>query len=206
MKLKNIKIKKYKLLKLYLAKHQIYKKFSFSSIFDPFLNQIELNFKRALFIIYYYHIWNKTILFVGLPHPTNKKILSVFITSKHIFIPKSIWINGLIGNKKSISKNSKFSLYFKRFLKCQNDPHLIVLFNPSNSINLNAESAKLNIPLISFGISDKISSNITYLIYGNFFSKKFKQFYQFLIYSILKKAKNKVSKHKKPKQKRVLNI
>lgn len=200
MKLRTVGIKKYKLIKYYLTKYQAYKKIKIFSTYKRFLDQIELNFKKALFIIYNYHIWNRRILFVGLPYSKNKKFLNILIRSKHIFIPKSIWLNGLIGNKKSISKKLSLTYHLKRFLNIRTNPHLIVLFNCSDSDNLVLEASKLEIPIIYFGDTSKKISEGSYLINGYFLKKPFKNFYQFLIYTILKKPKNQVVKKVKEKR------
>lgn len=201
MKLKNIRIKKYKLLRLYLAKYEVYKKGQSSLLYisDKLLDRLELSFKKVLFLIHQYHICNKRILFVGLPYSTNRVFVEVLLKSKHIFIPKSVWLKGLLGNRDSISKESKTFLYFKNFLKIKNNPHLIVLFNELSSSNLLLESSKLNIPMVFFGDGGKGLENIPYLIEGTFLRKKIKSFYQFLIYSILKKRKNKVLIRKQKK-------
>lgn len=203
MKLKNIRIKKYKLLNFFLLKYKTYEKEVFSFTNTKFLDDLELNFKKALFIIYQYHIWNKKILFVGVPYSNNSKFLKVLIRSNHSFIPKSIWLNGLIGNKNSISKQSRVSSHFKNFLKIQTNPHLIVLFNGSDSINLISEVVKLDIPIILFGGNSlqKDILNVLYFVKGNFLKKKFKLFFQFLLYSILKKPKSKMIRKFKQKRK-----
>jgi hypothetical protein len=117
MKLKNIRIKKYKLIRLYLAKYEAYKKNGLTSVIsDAVLDRLEMGLKKVLFIIYQYHVSNKRILFIGMPHSTDKKFLDVLLKSRHIFVPRFVWKQGLLGNKKSLSKKSlNFSCFKKIF-------------------------------------------------------------------------------------------
>jgi len=192
VKLKNIRIKKYKLLRFYLARYEAYKK-SVSSfgISDHVLDELEVSLKKVLFIIYQYHYWNKKILFVGVPYSTNRKFVNLLSESNHTFLPKSVWFKGLLGNKGFISKDFKNLLHYKNFLDMDINPHLIVLFNEENLENLVPEVSKLNIPIIYFGRTVKGVERVTYFVEGRFFTKNMKDFYQFLIYSIVKqKTKN----------------
>ena len=190
MKLKNIRIKKYKLLRLYLAKYEVYK---ISRLvldnYEHILDRLELSFKKVLLIIYHYHIFNKKILFVGFPHSTEPKMLQVLSKSNHIFLPRSVWENGLLGNKGFISKKSLNSTYLKKKLEFKENPHLIVIFTDEKLFNLVSEARKLSIPIIYFGSLTQEFDGISYRVEGNFVKKKIKNFFQFLIYSILKKSK-----------------
>merc|ERR1712037_838543 len=149
MKLKHIRVKKYKLMRLYLAKYEAYKqKGSTSVISDSVLDRLEIGLKKVLFIIYQYHIYNRRILFIGLPHSTDKK-----------------------------------------FLNIKDNPHLIIIFNEEKLSNIIPECQKLYIPVIYFGSVNEELEGLTYLVEGNFVNRKIKNFFQFLIYSILKKQK-----------------
>ena len=64
MKLKNFKVKKYTLLKLYLLKYQAHK-INFQSSTSKTIDYIELCLKQALNLIYLYHSSNKRILFIA---------------------------------------------------------------------------------------------------------------------------------------------
>lgn len=196
MKIKKINIKKYKLLRLYLTKYEVYKK-DFFNLSSESLDKLELSFKKVLYIIHQYHVFNKRILFIGFPYSSNKILVTTLLKSNHLFIPKSVWFKGLIGNNKSISVKFKNLIYFKNYLKIKRNPHLIVVFNESKALDIVLEASWLNIPIIVFGdIYDQYFSNIIYLLWGNFIKKKIQSFYQFLIYSILKKKKNKLIKRK----------
>ena len=190
MKLKYIRIKKYKLMRLYLAKYQAYnKKGLTSAISDVVLDRLEVGLKKVLFIIYQYHIYNKRILFLGMPHSTDRRFLDVLLKSNHIFIPRFVWKQGFLGNKKFISKNSSNFSYLKSFSNIEDNPHLIVIFNEEKLSSIIPECEKLYIPVIYFGSLKKKLDGLTYLVEGNFVNRKVKNFLQFLIYSILKKQK-----------------
>jgi len=190
MKLKNIQIKKYKLMRLYLAKYEVYKKdIKMSIVSDSILDRLEVNLKKVLFLIHQYHIFNKKILFIGLPYSNDKKIVSVLLASEHIFVPRSIWYSGLIGNKKSISVKSKNFSYFKKFLEISDNPSLVVLFNEVKLDTIVPECRRLSIPIVYFGRVTKGLEGVSYVVEGNFVNRKIKNFVQFLIYSILKKSK-----------------
>jgi ribosomal protein S2 len=187
MKLKSIKIKKYKLKRLYLMKYEVYKvSTNLKESLDDILDRIEIGLKKVLFIIHQYHFFNKTILFVGLPESRDEKLLKAFLTSRHIFIPSSMWERGLLGNKSSVSKKFETSVYFRRLLSVKNNPHLIVLFNESKLESILSECSKLSIPIIYLGSPLSNSKGISYTIEGNFKKKKISLFFQFLIYSIIK--------------------
>jgi len=192
MKLKKIRIKKYKLMRLYLIKYEAYiKDSSFMFVSDSILDRLEIGFKKALFIIYQYHVFNKKILFIGLPYSRNQKILRVFLNSNHIFMPRSVWQPGFISNKDLGSKNSKKKGDFQKKLELKENPSLVVIFNEDQLSNIVSEILKLSIPIIYFGNSIKGFEGISYFIKGNFVKKKMKNFFQFLMYSILKQAKYK---------------
>jgi hypothetical protein len=187
MKLKSIKIKKYKLIRLYLTKYEVYKVGTdlLESV-DVILDRIEIGLKKVLFVIHQYHFFNKTILFVGLPESKDEKLLRTFLTSRHIFIPSFTWERGLLGNKSSVSKKAETSIYFRRLFEVKNNPHLIVLFNESKLDNILSECEKLSIPVIYLGNPLSNQKGISYTIEGNFKKNKMKIFFQFLIYSIIK--------------------
>jgi len=67
----------------------------------------------------------------------------------------------------------------------------VVVFNEDNLSNVVSEILKLSIPIVYFGNSIKGFEGISYFIKGNFVKKKMKNFFQFLIYSVLKQSKYK---------------
>jgi hypothetical protein len=56
-------------------------------------------------------------------------------------------------------------------------------------LNTILESYKLNIPVITLGTNIISNSMVTYKIPGIFLKNKIKIFFQFLIYTLLKKSK-----------------
>ena len=81
---------KNRLINLHILKSKIYKN---DKLFD--LNQTELHFKKAAEIIYKYHITNQRILFLGFPKSFEYSLKD----TKHVLIPDSIWLNGIITNQ-----------------------------------------------------------------------------------------------------------
>ena len=108
MKIKTFKIKKLNLTKLYLLKYKIYKNFSITDlpIFN-FLNYIEFTLKQSLILISNYHLKKKKILFLGFTYPYRKHKHNVFKNSNHTFLPKSLWLNGMVKNNISSKKTDR---------------------------------------------------------------------------------------------------
>jgi len=185
MKIKKLSFKKYLLIKLYLIKYQIYTKL-YKNLTDINIEQIEFSFKQALNIIYKYHINNKKILFIGFPYLKSKMFNSKIL--KHDFIPKNIWINGLISNKKVIlnNKDSLKTKKLKNYINFLKKPKLVVFFNPTiKELNILKELYNIDAPIIIFGNSIDNNKNL-FNVNGNFIKKSTKKFCQFLISIILK--------------------
>jgi hypothetical protein len=66
---------------------------------------------------------------------------------------------------------------------------LIIIFNEEKLSSIVPECQKLYIPVIYFGMLKEHLYGLTYLVEGNFLNRKTKIFFQFLIYSILKRQK-----------------
>lgn len=190
MKLKNQNIKKYTLTKLYLSKYQAYKNNLNDFVNSKTLDNLELNFKQILNLIHLYHLSNKRILFVGFPHIKKKSILKYL---KHNFLPKNLWVKGLFGNKACLlKKKTKTKNSLKNAFSTQNNPDLIVFFNPQKEDSfILKELHKLGKPLICLGTRSNFNlSYATYSVSASFLNQKLKQFCSFLIYSILKSPIN----------------
>ena len=181
MKLTKINIKKRKLLKLYILKYQIY--LSNLNKFDNKINftleNIEIYLKKYLKLIYEYHSKNEQILFVGFSFPNNKLIFDIKNTTKHKFISKNNWFNGLLSNN---------NLNHKKKL-----PKLIVIFNSTYKTNIIKEAINSKIPVISFGdLSKNYFKKSIYIIPGNYKKLISSNIFSLLLFSILKvKQKNK---------------
>lgn len=188
MKLKNFKIKKYTLLKLYLLKYQAHK-INLKSFAGKTVDSIELCLKQALNLIYLYHSSNKRILFIGFPYIKNKLNLK---DSQHFFLQKVSWVNGLFGNNdvsKSLSvKGSSTNKVFD----------LVVLFNAtSKDLPALKELSSIGYPLVILGSQIPLNTiNTIYTVPAFLLKKNMKQLCAFLIYSILRKSKksNKLNK------------
>lgn len=192
MKIENLTKHKHKLFKLKLIKTKVLKK-------NHTLNQVKIEnienrLKKALHIIYRYHTNNKRIIFIGNPLYLNKKMKTLLTNTKHILIPESFWINGIITNKlsKNLSKNNNNKISKILFNLNKND-NLIVIFNKNLNKNALEESYKAKFPIISLNNNCLNMSNTrsSYKIPGNFVftNKKVRDnFFCSLLISILKKA------------------
>jgi ribosomal protein S2 len=178
MKIKNITKYKNKLLRLKLIKTKIYK--NEDLLINTRIEDIEYRLKKALHIIYKYHIYNKRILFVGVPESTSKEIKYLINNTKHTFIPESTWINGILTNKMScfkyLSKNPKAanSNTSKLLFKLRNKSELIVIFDKVMDTTALNEGYVARIPIISLNCDfANLKAKSTYKVPGNFkFTKK----------------------------------
>jgi|YelNatPaOPRAMG01_1025707.scaffolds.fasta_scaffold18628_4 ribosomal protein S2 len=164
------------------------------------------NLKKALTVIYKYHINRKKILFVGedLNLPFNfKKLL---IGSNHIMLPKHVWMNGILTNKfmffkhLKTNRNTLNTAVYTSLYKLKKRFNLIVIINSVYKENIIKESYQSNIPVIFLGncLNSEYATS-SYNIPGNFqFLKKkgIDKFFYLLLVALLKKG-NIVKKYKK---------
>ena len=193
MKLIPVKLKKkYSLIKLYLLKYNSY--VSSTNVLDT---QVELYLKHSLKIIYSFHYSRKKIWFLGFPSGLSESTAKITRESNHLFLPKSTWVKGLVGNKKFVNNtltNSKFvstKFVFKQ-------PDLLVIFNiDSKTSEILKEFRKLDIPIIVFGspVAEWSRYNYFNFIPIKNFDGILYTFCSFLVYSLLKKSKNSVKKN-----------
>lgn len=201
MKIKRILKNKSKLLKIKLIKSKIYKKKLYLQ--NITLEDIEYRLKKTLYIIYSYHINNKQIMFVGNPLQINKEIKKILTNSKHIFIPKNTWINGVITNqntsfKSLLKKQKKNSTNFsRRLLELKKRSDLIVIMDKEIDTNALNESYISRIPVISLNsLLSTLNEKASYKVPGNFiFSKN--TIADNFFYSILLATLNKANYVKK---------
>lgn len=151
------KIKKTSLINFNLLKCQIYEKKN-KNLISFGIEPLNFEIKQVLKIISLYNIKNKKILFVGFSY--NKMLTNQL---KQTFISKTECFNNFI-------KTYDYDLIVFNKSKTKDE----IIFKKFNS---------LNIPLIVFGNY----KNQTYVVNGNFRSKKVKNFCSFLIFSLLKK-------------------
>jgi ribosomal protein S2 len=177
MKIENESINKSKLLTVKLIKSKIYKKKHYLQ--NIRLEDIEYRLKKALYIIYSYHIHNKQIMFVGNPLQINKEIKEILQHSKHIFIPKDEWISGVITNQHKsfkflLKKQKNNSIHIsKRLLELKKKSDLIVIIDEEINIKALTESYIAKVPVISLNsVLNTFNKKSTYKIPGNFIISK----------------------------------
>ena len=187
-----MKIKKLNKLKYPNLELQILKLYNKKKTFNP---KIEIKLTEILLnkianIIYFYHITNKTILFLGFP----KDLTKILKTTKHILIPEFMWQNNMFNftnyNKKTkIPKN-----IFKLQTKLKKKADLIIINNKNVHKIAFKESYLARIPAITItpeiNIS-KIKSSYNSASSYNFFAEKEENTYflYLLIKTILVRAK-----------------
>jgi ribosomal protein S2 len=228
MKIRKIKKFQYTLLKLNLIKSQVYKKKIQKNDHDDVLNLktefIELHLKRALQVIYKYHMSHKKILFIGIPQNFQKKFSKILKTTKHVAISQSIWINGILSNRYAIFRY----LYLKRrknikkknwlqnkiiyfLISVIKQPDLIVIFNQNLEKNALNETYKLKLPIVTLDNNLYFNTKPSYKVPGNFqeLYKKTQHAIFLILASIFKKTpleidRTEVFSSKKPRYKRTV--
>ena len=175
MKIRKVKIKQ--LLKLNLLRSKVYeqpiKKMKFDNLIDSNLNQIIVDIKKVLQIIFRYHQIEKRILFVGLPYKLESRINQY---TRHVAIPKTFDVQGMISNPnwkslKSGRNSTQIQLKeMSRFLlpKLTKRLDLIVLFEHDKSKIIFSEAEVAKIPLVSFGTDSNTLNTASYRVEGNF--------------------------------------
>lgn len=147
MKLKKLKISQ-KLLELFLLKSRIYEQYdkTLKSVTTNNVNQTLIHFKKALKILFKFHMKNKKILFVGLRGSILKRINKKTI---HIAMPSRIKLQNTLFNKTKFKNNSKYSL-----LKLKKNPKLIIILDEiDHYVSLINEINTAKIPIVTFGKS-----------------------------------------------------
>ena len=152
MKLKKLQFKQ--ILKLHLLKYRTYeqplKNNNFNLITDLTLNQVIVNFKKILQVIFQYHKRNKRVLFIGLPKKLELKINK---TTNHAAISKDFNIQGIISNNFNLDElKTKHKLFsFKSLLpKLLKRPDLVVIVSHDKKLNILKECSVAKIPIINF--------------------------------------------------------
>ena len=77
MKVKKLNNLNYKLIKFEIIKSKIVSNYFSKFQFKENLNKIEIYFKKALSLIFQYHINNKKILFIGIPKETSQNFKKI---------------------------------------------------------------------------------------------------------------------------------
>lgn len=171
MKIKKITNRKNKLIHLNILKSTQHKKFQLSN-FKNNTKRTELYLKKALQVIYRYHIFGKRILFLGFP----LKFQSILKKTKHILVPDSSWLNGIITNQilrfnYSLTKQQQRLPFkvVKLLLQLKKKIDLIVVFDLNKNFNAIDESYVSRIPVIGVSENSNIcDEKITYKILSEF--------------------------------------
>ena len=200
MKLKTLSNLKSKLIKLELIKSKIFQNYSDKFNFKNNFDQLEVYLKKALMIIFQYHLNNKKILFIGIPEKARNKHRQKLKKTKHLFLPESYWIKGLLTNKVTIFKYIKNRInastlsviktkQVKNYFLLKKKPNLIVLFNSKFQSPIMKEAIKLKIPVIALNPKMRSDRGTLYKIPGNYdcVDKKNNNFFLLLLNSVLKK-------------------
>jgi hypothetical protein len=157
MKLRKLEFKQ--ILKLHLLKHRTYeqplvKNNSMSFITDLTLNETVLNLKKALQIIFQYHIRNKRIFFIGVPTKLEAKINKA---TNHVAISQDMNIQGFISNRSNRNltsvkqTNSQKTIKFKSLLpKLAKKPDLVVVIAHEKTDAIYKECVVAKLPIINF--------------------------------------------------------
>lgn len=197
----------YTLIKLNLIKSQVYKnkikKNKHDNVNNIKTEYTELHLKNILQIIHKYHNNNNKILFIGIPNNFQKKLTKILKKTRHIAIPQSIWINGVLSNRfaifrqlykkhlKNIERKKLHNKTIDFLFSVVKRPDLVVIFNPNLEHNALNEIYKLKIPIITLNHKMYFNTKSSYQVPGNFktlYKKKVHAIF-FLLISILKKKK-----------------
>lgn len=161
MKLKKLEFKQ--ILKLHLLKHKTYeqslaKNNNMNLVTDLSLNETIFNLKKALQVIFQYHIKNKRILFIGVP---TKLELKINKATNHVAIPQDLNIQGLISNRSNKNlmstkqSNKQKTVKFKSLLpKLSKKPDLVVVVAHEKVGAIHKECAVAKLPIINFRTED----------------------------------------------------
>ena len=177
MKIRPVKLKKKNnLTKIYLSKNQGLQKSNFYTN-----EEIELSLKNAMKTIYSFHYSSKKIWFIGFSAANTA-------TNSHLFLPKTVWTKGLIGNRKFVNVGAEKK---KHILFGSKKPELLVIYNlDKKTLSILKEFYKLDTPIIILGSEFNTVPKFSYINFvpisdylGNLNS-----FCSFLISSILKKS------------------
>jgi len=177
MKIKKVRIKN--LLKLHLLKSKVYEqpteKMKFNNLIDNNLNQIIVDLKKVLRVIFQYHQTDKRILFVGFPDKLESKVNKL---TQHVAVPYNFDIQGMISNynRKSlrsdrISDQIRSKNHLKFLLpKLSKKLDLIVLLHSDKKEIILSEAKSVKVPVIVIGtdVASESSDKVLYSVEGNF--------------------------------------
>jgi ribosomal protein S2 len=141
------------------------------------------------------------ILFVGLPIYKRDQFIDLCLKKGHFYVDEEFWIDGLLTNNVRILKHKLKSFRdpknsdkkdqsllkekLRGVLKMYTKPDLVIIFNHVYNADIINEASRIKIPTILFGNSNINFKKITYLIPGNFHSRKANKIYYKLIKYLL---------------------
>jgi ribosomal protein S2 len=136
-------------------------------------------------------------MFVGNPLSFNSKLKNLLKNTKHMYVPESVWMNGILTNQNSCFKyilknqksiNRKISTIL---FKTKRKSDLIVILNSSANFNALNEGYLTRVPIISLN-SDNLDVKSSYKVPGNFrfTDKKIRDnFFYSMLAATIKKAR-----------------
>lgn len=157
MKLKKLESKH--ILKLYLLKYgtheqTVLKNNVMNSDIEFTLNEIMLDFKKALQIVFQYHARNKQILFIGAPMNLESRINK---TTRHVAISKNVNMHNLISNyshenlaKSKLVNKQQINQFKPSLSKPLKRPDLIVIIEHETPGVICKECAIAKLPVVNF--------------------------------------------------------
>ena len=195
MKIKGLTKRRTKLLQLNILKLKLHRKLQLNSL-EKSTKQTELYFKKVIQIIYRYHLFGKRILFLGFP----LHFQDIVKRTKHILIPESSWLNGLITNQilkpnYLLTKQQKRLPFkvVKLLLHLKKKIDLVVVFNLNQNFNAVEESYISRIPIVG-GVEqlNMFDEKVTYKLFHEFKLINFKiatnNFFTAMVKLVLKQA------------------
>lgn len=167
------------------------------------LNDFTIRLKRALKVIYKYHINKKKIMFVGIKENINPYFKKLLKKSKHIFLPDSFWNYGILTNPSvslyNLKKTSKFFAN-RTFLKLKKINLVVILESSFKKIIFN-ECNKVRLPIIFLSENFPTLNSIKNYNFPNncLFSRKKvgNSFFYSMLFALLKKREIFMFKRKK---------
>lgn len=157
------------------------------------LEETENRLKKAFQIIHEYHLNNKKIIFVIEENQINPRVSKLLKNTKHILIPESVWVDGLLTNQKNITDSLAKKQDEKKilgnipetFFQLKNKVDLTVYFCENSDSRVLKES--FNRKIITIGLGEALTLTdfrVSYKVPGNFKINK-KSVRNFLFYSLL---------------------
>lgn len=146
MKMKKIYYQNYKFMKYETLKLKALENHSSKVLLATKVDETNLFLKKALVVIFKYHLKNKKILLAGMNSEIHNKYIDKLKKTRHVFIPEYKTDERFF--TRSIEKNMVMNAKKAPLLK--NSISLIIILNPKVQPLLVRKAAKLKIPLILF--------------------------------------------------------